>query len=310
MIIAVKKLALGLPVLAGVTVGVVAPASAVTFSTSGSTIEFCSNGSNTYSEGCTDDLGTILSGNSATPGGNVELGGNVTDGVSLGGFIVTPTSSLTADFGDDTVTFSSLTANDWLNDGNGLNTSYGADNLANQWFGDALAAYGTQIRTVAAGALGTSLAEQLAFVNGAKDADIFSAFLAGDPTQGIGTGLGYFSDPNVSYVNEGDGEYVFGLAGHLDAGGRFPLFAGLTASEVVKVTYGGESEYYYSFGEATDSGQVAEDDGASHNGNFEFRFAKADSGGDLLSESVPEPASILGLVAVSGLVAARKRAQQ
>ncbi|NER00056.1 MAG: PEP-CTERM sorting domain-containing protein [Cyanothece sp. SIO2G6] len=301
MIFAAKKLVLGLPVVAGITVALVAPASAVTFSTSGSTIEFCSDGINTFADGeagrsCNDSLDTILSGNSAAPGGNVELGGNDTEGISLQQFATVPASSLTADFGGDTITFSSLTYDDWFGvEGGGIDLRYGANNLANRWFADAFSALA---------ASGSSL---VAFGEVAG----FNAFLTGNtPAGSFGTLFGRFSDPNIAYVNDDGSEYVFGLAGHKDAGQVLPILAGLTASEVVKVTYGGESEFLYSFGAPTDSGQVGAADGKSHNGNFEFAIAKPNSGGGILSESVPEPASILGLVAVGGLLAARKRLQK
>ncbi|MEB3233279.1 MAG: hypothetical protein VKJ64_19890, partial [Leptolyngbyaceae bacterium] len=135
MSIAVKNLVLGLPVVAGVTVALVAPASAVSFSTSGSVIEFCSDGVNTFHDGeagktCNDSLGTILSGNSAAPGGNVELAGNDTEGITLAQFTTVPAASLTADFDGDTITFSSLTFDDWFGlEGGGSSIAYGANNF-------------------------------------------------------------------------------------------------------------------------------------------------------------------------------------
>ena len=70
------------------------------------------------------------------------------------------------------------------------------------------------------------------------------------------------------------------------------------ASEVVKVTHDGVSEYFYSFSQPTDSGQVNKD-GNSHTGNFEFMIDVA---------KVPEPSGLaLGLAVVCGLAGVRRR---
>jgi hypothetical protein len=120
-----------------------------------------------------------------------------------------------------------------------------------------------------------------------------------------------FSDPNISYVNQDDetGKIKIGLAGHLDA--REMIVAALgpalsklvkpgavQISEIVKYTHDGVTDYLWSF-DATASGLVESGDKVSHSGNYEVAFRP--------TESVPEPASVLGLMAVGSLIASRKR---
>ncbi|CBN56637.1 conserved hypothetical protein [Kamptonema sp. PCC 6506] len=75
----------------------------------------------------------------------------------------------------------------------------------------------------------------------------------------------------------------------------------LQASELVKVIYGGKTEYKYSFN-ATQSGLTASDDGISHNGNYEVTLS---------AEPVPEPTTMVGLIlGGSGLLAARRKSMK
>ena len=67
----------------------------------------------------------------------------------------------------------------------------------------------------------------------------------------------------------------------------------LQISEIAKVTINGEVNYAYSF-KAEESGFVAKDDNKSYSGIYSWK-------------SVPEPSTILGLMAVGGLLAASKR---
>ena len=297
-----KKLLLSASVVAGLSATLAAtPASALTFSTSGPVTRYCSDGINTFSDGqggmsCTDDLATILSGNATAPGGNLELYDD-TDGLALTDPAWNQRSTLTADFDGHIVEFSSLTFDDWFSG----DTSYGADNLANQWFSDALDAHGTVIRPTAAG---------FGLLN---DAAIYSAFLAGVNVPGgisvpglpPSQGFQRVSDPNIAYVFKENGKLTFGLAGHQSGGNIFPagspfnlLFQNTFASEVVKVSHNGETNFFYSFAQPTDSGQVNKD-GFSHNGNFEFMFE--------VGAKTPEPGTILGLMAVGGLAVAARR---
>jgi hypothetical protein len=271
-------------------------------------VNFCSDGINTFADGeggmsCTDSLDILLNGNSTAPGGNVELYDG-TDNLPLNSPAWNQNATLEADFKGHLVTFSSLTFSDWFGTSNGMpDTNFGANNLANQWFSDALANHGTLIRNTAQG-LGLT-----------NDASIYNAFLAGVNVPngiiipGLPASYGFqrLSDPNIAYVFKANDKITFGLAGHQSAGNIFPigspfntLFSGAFASEVVKVTHAGKTEFFYSFQPPTDSGQVGKTDGLSHNGNFEFMFA-------VDKTPVPEPGSILGVMTLGGLLACRQR---
>lgn len=229
------------------------------------------------------DIQNVLGGNASSPTGNVELRASS----ELSGFDFTKNTTLTGNLGGKSITLSSLTASDWF--GASLNTAYGATNLANKWFNDFItkAGYG-------------------GFVGSGFAAGMYNSFL------GMG-GFQASSDPNISYVNQDDntGLVSIGLAGHYDLKaayasnpkyGAFAAFLpnGFQASEVVKYTYDGKTDYLYSFF-ATDSKLVAADDGKSHTGNYEVSFQGA---------KVPEPSTMLGLMAVGGLFAATKRKSQ
>ncbi|NJK28281.1 MAG: PEP-CTERM sorting domain-containing protein [Coleofasciculaceae cyanobacterium SM2_3_26] len=107
-----------------------------------------------------------------------------------------------------------------------------------------------------------------------------------------------FSDPNVTAISkDASGNVNFSLAGHFEHSTGFKL------SEVVKVTYNGETNLFYGFGDAVASGVVSKDDGVSHSGLYNFTIPGEETA------SVPEPASLLGLVAVGGLMAAKRKFQ-
>ncbi len=248
---------------------------------------YCSNGTSTFTgPTCTDSVSTILSGNSSTPGGNIELAKSS----EQAGFDFTKNTTLTGNIGGKNIVISSLTQADWYTDmGNGKN-------LLSQWLDDAFIA--NNIPSVLKPAV------QAAFVSN--------------------KGMQRFSDPNISYVNQKDttGKISIGLAGHLNASamlkaamgsvkiqvpgvGMVPLAslvpATVKASELVKVMYdNGPAKYLYSFtptasGQANNSG--VGQDGISHNGNYEVKLAT----------SVPEPSTMLALMAVGGLFATAKR---
>ncbi|NES71145.1 MAG: PEP-CTERM sorting domain-containing protein, partial [Okeania sp. SIO2D1] len=66
--------------------------------------------------------------------------------------------------------------------------------------------------------------------------------------------------------------------------------------------------YAYEFGGPDKLATVFDDDREeSHEGLYDFTIT---SGGDILSESIPEPSTLLGLMAIGGLVAATKRKSQ
>lgn len=74
----------------------------------------------------------------------------------------------------------------------------------------------------------------------------------------------------------------------------------LQMSEIAKVTINGEVHYAYSFN-AVKSGFVAKDDGMSYSGIYSWNKP------GIPVASVPEPSTMLGLMAVGGLFAAAKR---
>lgn len=295
MIGTVKKLLVGASVVA--SFGAIASTPAFAGTLTGATI----GGSNSTDYLVYDVSGTktvvvpntpanvqkVLDGNAASPTGNVELAASS----EKGGFDFTKNTTLTGKIGGLDLTLSSLTETDWFGTTSGLNKVYGAATLATKWFNEFItkAGYG--------GLVGSSLAT--GFYN-----NFFS----------IG-GFQASSDPNISYVNQDDttGLISIGLAGHYDlkaayaSSPKYASFAsllpnGFQASEVVKYTYNGKTDYLYSF-KATNSGLTAVDDGISHSGNYEVYIK-----GDPTTKSVPEPSAMLGVMAVGGmLIVNRKR---
>lgn len=247
-------------------------------------LSYCSNGSSTFTgPTCTDSLSTILSGNSSSPGGNIELAATS----EQGGFDFTKNTSLTGKIGGKDIVISSLTEADWnSNMGNGKT-------LLSQWLDDAFLANGINSP----------------FLSLLKP-EIEAAFKNNN-------GMQRFSDPNISYVNQDNatGEISIGLAGHFNASnmlkaalGNHPFLSGFVpttvkASELVKVVYNnGPAKFLYSF-VATDAKQANNlgvgADGVSHNGNYEVKLAGV--------TSIPEPSTMLALMAVGGLFATAKR---
>lgn len=285
MLNTIEKLFAGVAVVASVG-AVSAPAFAMSFSTTNPVKVFVEDpaGVTKYDPNYNGDLTDILDGTATAATGNVELN-DLTDKQALPNFLASDTKgTLTANFDDGTdITFSSLTAKDWF--GDSLDTSYGANNFANEWFNKALASNGGQVQNI------------VNQVFGGNTMMAFNTFLARNGFQRL-------SDPNIAYVNKTGGTVTFGLAGHKDAGQVFndpllqQLFTGVFASEVVKVAYKGETSYKYSFDKPIDSGVVNED-GFSHNGTFEFKISDEET-------KVPEPSVVLGLIAVGGLFAASK----
>ncbi|NEO33434.1 MAG: PEP-CTERM sorting domain-containing protein [Symploca sp. SIO3C6] len=255
-----------------------------------------SDGTNTFVNQSAD-LNSILIGNKINPGGNVELAASS----EQVGFDFSQATSLIGEIGGKIITLSSLTATDWFGAGN-TTTVYGADNFANRWFNSVLAAYNFD-----------SLVSQIPMLNLLSPTSIkgtlFNSFLNSG-------GFQRASDPNISYVNHVGNEIAIGLAGHFNLDNQISSFFqanGLGAytaflpqnvqlSEVVKVNYNGESALLSSLS-ATESGQFELGDGISHNGNYEIKLAGA------ASTSVPEPASIFGLMVVGGIFATRRKQQ-
>lgn len=237
------------------------------------------------------------------PGGNVELFAN-SEQLSFDEFLdYTTVTSLTGDLGDNSITLSSLTATDWF--GEGLDTNYEADNLANEWFEAALTSYG-----ITDGLLGTANM----FIPEIPDSKVslFNAFRDNG-------GFQRFSDPNIAYVDMDDitGSLEVGLAGHYDAVDL--IFDDLTsfqktalseflggnpiqAAELVKIDYEGETTYHYSFS-AAESGLLEQGDMMSHTGLYDPELTS-----NVEVEEAPEPSFVLGsLLAAGGMFAAKRK---
>ncbi|MBD2314290.1 NF038130 family PEP-CTERM protein [Desertifilum sp. FACHB-1129] len=290
-----KRLAIGVSAIVGVSAIAVRPASAFTISgTDYLLYDTCSPTTTCLNPGA--DLNSILAGNSSNPGGNIELFAS-SESLSNTAFLSSiARTSISGTVGGKTLTLSSLTADDWFNTGSGISLVYGAANLANTWFDDFLSA---------AGKGGASLLERT---------QAFNAFL----------GLGGFqrsSDPNISYVTTEGSDIKIGLAGHFDLkayytrpGSPFAMFAqmlpsGFQASEVVKANYDGVTKFLYSFS-ATESGLTNSAgvgaDGSSHSGNYEVALRGVVTPPPPTAD-VPEPSALLGLAAVGGLFAAKRK---
>ncbi|MEQ8752165.1 MAG: NF038130 family PEP-CTERM protein [Coleofasciculus sp. G1-WW12-02] len=299
-----KKLLFGASILVGVSAITTAPASATTFTLSGSDI-IKYEAIDKNNDGILDttvanpnaDINALLQGNCSVPayqpqyecnpgepGGNLELFAS-SEKLDLNQFLAyKDVTSLQATFDDGrSMTLSSLTAVDWF--GEDLNTGYGANTLANRWFSDALSAYGI-----------------------ANSPLLYNIFLNNG-------GFQRFSDANISYVNNTNGIVDIGLAGHFDA--THLLFGALTpeqqtllgmldsplqASEVVKVTHNGKTTYAYTFSAAIST--LSSNDGTrSHTGVYDPQLT-------LDPVDVPEPSILLGLIGVGGLVAAKRQSQK
>ena len=226
--------------------------------------------------------------------GNVELGGQ-TASSSVADF--DNATVLTGSFADGTqATFSSLTRSDWF--GTDGVTSYGENDLANQWFGGLLSDGGLGARLAQFNIMASAFSMPTY-----SEGDVFGAFTA------MG-GFQRFSDPNIDSVSQNGNDLNIELAGHMDA--AYPVsqfapelanfFRGIQISEVLRVDYDGATQYLYSFaGDA--SGVMSDDQTFSHTGTFKVTAEGSDEVAD-----VPEPATALGLllVGIAGLGSARK----
>jgi hypothetical protein len=219
-------------------------------------------------------------------GSNIELG-TYDDAGDLASWLAGTTlpTTLSGNFGGTKpIALSSLVLGDWTANGN---------ELAKAYITDALATLGIPI----------------------SDPDLSTAataFIYGVPMFGIVSPAFKLSDPNVAYVNLlGTGVVEIGLEGLLDATEVLQPLADLVgislpaqpqASEVVKVTYAGDTKYLYSFS-AQDTSQNADDcpPGTPH--------AQCSYSGDY-RVTIPEPTSLalLGLgIAGLGWTRGRRR---
>lgn len=293
---AVKKLLIVTSITAGMGGIFTAPALAGSLTNSsigGSAADdylvYDSDGTNTFRVDSTQqNVQRVLDGNAANPTGNVELAASS----ERDAFDFTKNTTLTGEIGGKNITLSSLTEDDWNStDANGIS-------FAQRWFNDVLMANG--------------------FGNFVQDDLVYNTF----KSRG---GLERFSDPNISYVNQDStGDIRIGLAGHFDATNLLmdalsidsPFIlnmfredskkgTAIQASEVVKVTYDGVTDYLYSF-EATETGLTDIDDDISHNGNYEVTL-KPKNVDFSRAAAVPEPSVMLGLLSVAGIFVSKRR---
>ncbi|MBW4612675.1 MAG: NF038130 family PEP-CTERM protein [Desmonostoc vinosum HA7617-LM4] len=223
---------------------------------------------------------SVLGGNAVQPTGNVELRASS----EQPGFDFTKNTTLTGQIGGKSLTLSSLTLSDWTS------TYKDGLSLGRYWFNQAL------INNGLGSLVGTNTTAN----------NLFNTFVNNG-------GYQRFSDPNISYVNQNDttGLISIGLAGHLNATSLLlpvvpsslqPLLAGrvIQASEIVKYTYNGKTDYLFGF-QATNSGLTELSDGISHSGNYELTIQ------GVPPAAVPEPSAILGLLGFAGIFATQRK---
>lgn len=219
------------------------------------------------------DLATLLQGDINAPGGNIELSGILGNANAAD---MDNATTLSGFLNGKEISVSSLTADDWFN------TPYGGyGNFAQKWFSEAW------------NHADTGLQSWFASQGAANYNSAFFAFV-------FGGGYARFSDPNVNYVNQNsNGDVSIGLAAHLNHS------TGLKLSEIVKVNYGGETHFLYEFGQALASGLVNDKgegaDGVSHTGLYNLTIPGRPT------TDIPEPSTMLGLLAIGGLFGLTKR---
>lgn len=283
----INKLFVSASVAAGITAMVAAPVLAQNFRIEGDD-HILYDVRDTTGDGVVDqtyenssaNIGNLLKKVDGTPGGNIELfsSSHINDASSHGwaynsSFYGGARTSLIGDVNGKTLTLSSLNAFDWFTTTDGSFTNqYGSSNLANQWFGGLMDVYQPSLGNI-----------------GRRNA--FNMFF------GM-YGFERASDPNISYIDSNSNGIEIGLAGHMDLGNVYGnMFAGWQASEVLRYEYDGVVDYLWSFS-ATATGLTEFTDGTSHNGLYKVHIASNEV------PSVPEPSTMLGLVAVGGLFAA------
>ncbi|GAB1538763.1 hypothetical protein NUACC21_14270 [Scytonema sp. NUACC21] len=275
----VNKLLIGASIAGGLSAIATSPASAASLTnpsiSGGEYIKYNADAKNTYADP-NASLSSILTGNSSSPTGNVELFSDSESNFykNLNNFKTAPVTTLSGTIGDQSLSLSSLNGADWFTTKGGTyTTSFGADNFANRWFKDF---------SVKAG-VGYNMFSYNLFLNNG--------------------GFQKSSDPNISYVNQNDstGLISIGLAGHYNLQDLYSFVPnGFQASEVVKYTYNGVTDFLYGF-QATNSGLVEKSDGISHTGNYEVSFQ------GVPVKSTPEPSVILGMLVVGGVFATQSK---
>jgi hypothetical protein len=278
----INKFVVGASVVVGMS-AVVAPAQAA-FQINGSDyILYNSNNTNTYAAPSAD-VNELLMGDSKNPGGNIELFASSENPSSSW----KEATSIEGSYKGKDLTISSLTDTDWF--GADLNTSYGEDNFANTYFN---AFFDAAVKDTYKPIL-SEMKETL-----------YNAFLTKNLFQAS-------SDPNISYVTDNGSDLMLGLAGHMNLKTQygsqlgeyaFALNDNFQLSEAVKVNYGGVEQLLFGT-VATATGLKEVSDGVSHNGNYEVSLQGVI---EKPPAAVPEPSTMLGLMAVGGLFAAAKR---
>jgi hypothetical protein len=301
MKITFQKLAISASMVIGVSAIATIPAQAgtLTGATIGGTaatdyLVYDSNATNTFAVPNSQiNVQKVLDGSAVNPTGNVELAASS----EKAGFNFSKNTTLQGQIGGKDITLSSLTASDWT-------SSYQGTTFGQYWFNQALASngFGSLVGTT----IGTGF---------------FNSFSSNG-------GFQRFSDPNVSYVNQDDtsGLISIGLAGHLNATPLllpyFDQYANslsdpfvkavanslktqlantpTQASEIVKYTYNGVTDYLFSF-KATKSGLTELSDGISHSGNYEVSIK------GVPPTAVPEPSVVLGLIGVAGVFVTQRK---
>ncbi|NES03843.1 MAG: PEP-CTERM sorting domain-containing protein [Okeania sp. SIO2F4] len=272
----VKKFLASASVVAGMSAVFGAPAMAATFSPIGTDLilrEQVGTGFEVTND--LTQLNSILQGDSSNPGGNVELGSSDTGGNPLAGVEADNIQGGPA-------TFTNVTENIY-------NDVTWQQTVGSEWFDDAWAQ--------------TALASSTSFRNTA-----YGIFISNG-------GFDLISDPNISYINEVGDDIVVGLAGHFNLADRFrnvnPMLAsfleGVQMSEIFAYEVNGVIGYGWS-DSATASGLADSDAAGSFSGNYEVYIDGIT--GEVLPEppaATPEPSTLLGLMAIGGLVAATKR---
>ena len=312
-----KKILISASVAAGMGLAIGAPASAAGLTgasvsgVDGTDYElYCQVGNTTTANDCTD-LNAVL----GTDAGNVELD---FDSETSGGW--TNAVELTGKINKKDITISSLTKSDWT------------EAVATKWVTDALGATLAQNPVIGAVLQAEGIDVSNPVVLNGLIASLSQELLGSDEV------LARLSDPNVSFVEQASvtEEISIGLIGHnnlfdveayasffyegladltnkssqaIEAGiGQLTGGQGLKlqASELVKVIYNGETTYEYSF-KADATGVTETSDGESHSGQY---IVKIDGMEMEPPASTPEPSAMVGLAALVGLYAGKRKLQK
>ncbi|NEP81889.1 MAG: PEP-CTERM sorting domain-containing protein, partial [Okeania sp. SIO3B3] len=259
-------------------------------------------------------LDSILQGDSSNPGDYIELG---TKNAKFGSNLLGGVQAQNAQ--GETVTFTNVTQNIY-------ESSDWRDEVGRAWFSDAWEQ-------------AVEKNSDVSLVSTDREWLFYNIFV----DEG---GLDIITNPNISYINEVGDDIVVGLAGDLNLGNRFshPFLSaaldGVQMSGIFAYDINGDDRYAWS--------SVVTTELTSEIGNFEVVLEGAANGyvseevpetstedvpelstedvpetstedvpetstqdvSDYSPEDIPEPSTVLGLIAIGGLVAATKRKLQ